>query len=926
MTSKVALSEIIDEHEIAARGGASNSADRGPDVKGPGLGDNSGQMPLTVGTRLGSYEIQELIGVGGMGEVYRARDAKLHREVALKTLPSAVALDDDRLLRLRREAQLLAALNHTNIAGIYGLEEAAGVQALVLELIEGPTLADRIAQGPIPFDQAQLIAVQIANALEAAHTRGIIHRDLKPANIKVRPDGSVKVLDFGLAKAVSNDGGSAEASASPTITSPALTRLGVILGTAAYMSPEQARGREADARSDIWAFGCVLFEMLSGARPFDGSEVTDTLAGILKSDPDWTALPSGTPSGIRRLLRRCLQKDPRARYHAIADVRLDLEDASAPDATPVVDDVRPDRRFRQGVAWSLAGLSIAALAAYAVYGARQAPTTEITRFQVYPPADMAFDNQLGAASTATVSPDGTRLVFVAADREGRSLLWIRPFDSFEALPLAGTAGASSPFWSPDGRRLAFFAAGKLKQIDAGGGTPQTICDVDSIPRGGTWGIGGEIVYSSGGAARLYRVPDQGGRPMPLPTGPDQSISDPSGPEFLPDGRSFLFWSRHAKEGGGVYARRLETDATATRLLAADSQASYDPSGFLLFMRDAVLLRQRFDPERMEATGEPAPVAEGVRSLYVTGRGLFSVSRNGVLVFQPDTDLTAQFAWVDRAGRVIEKVGAPGKYLFPQLSPDGKRLAYVEGDGNIWVRDLNRQISSKITSNGNAVAPVWSNDGRTLFYRRGADEKGPTGIYQTSASGGTDEKLFFEGRVNGPSQVSSDGRWLLYFAAPEGESVHDVYVLPMEGDRAPRRLVQSPNSDVEPQLSPDGKLLAYASSRAGRLEVFVQPVPPNGEQWQVSTGGGRQPQWRQDGKELFFVSGVDKKFYAVSVKPGPTLDFEAPQFLFEMRAHVINVRNSYVPSPDGNRFLVNMTLDDTRSPIHVVRNWTAGIKH
>ena len=885
-------------------------------------------MSLASGTRIGPYEIVSIVGAGGMGEVYRARDPKLNRDVALKILPALVATDPDRLARFKREAQVLASLNHAHIGAIYGFEEAAGVQALVLELVEGPTLADRIAQASIPLEEAVAIATQIAEALEAAHARGIVHRDLKPANIKIRADGSVKVLDFGLAKAAGNEGAISEASATPTITSPALTRLGVILGTAAYMSPEQARGRAADARSDIWAFGCVLFEMLARQRPFEGGEVSETLASILKTDPDWSALPSDTPSGIGRVLRRCLEKDPRRRFRDIADVRLGIEDALAPELTRTGPAVRSNGRIRERLAWSLVAISLVSLAGHLAYVARKpAGAVQITRFQVYPPANVALLTQLGGPSRATVSPDGTRLVFAAMDRAGRSQLWIRAFDSFDALPLTGTDGASLPFWSPGSRLIGFFVGGKLRKVDAAGGSPQTICEVESLPRGGTWGSRGTIVFSSGGASRLYRVSDQGGRPEPLSTGPDQTPSEPSWPEFLPDGRTFLYWSRNATEGAGVYARSLEPDATPKKLLTSDSQAAYDPSGFLLFTRSGVLLRQRFDGARLDVSSDPTTVVEGVARLPVIGGALFSVSTNGVLTFQPESDLTSQFTWVDRAGNVVETVGDPGRYRYPHLSPDGQRLTYVNADGNVWILDIKREISSKFTTGGTAVSPVWSSDGRTIFYRKTPEKNVPGGIYEKSASGAAEERLFFEGRLNGPSQISKDAKWLLYFAVPEGESVQDVFVLPMTGDRKPQRIVQSPSADVEPQLSPDGKFLAYASNpTGGRLEVFVEPFPRTGERWQLSNSGGRQPLWREDGKELFFVSDVDRKFYGVAIRPGPKFDYDPPKFLFEMRANVSATRNSYIPSPDGTRFLVNMTVDSTAPPIHVIRNWTAGLKN
>jgi Tol biopolymer transport system component len=882
-------------------------------------------MPLRSGARLGAYELLELIGIGGMGEVYRARDSRLQRDVAVKMLPSLVAADPDRLVRFTREAQVLASLNHPNIAAIYGLEDSDGVQALILELVDGPTLADRIETGPIPLDEVLPIAMQIASALEAAHERGVIHRDLKPANVKVRPDGAVKVLDFGLAKALATDVSAPEAARLPTITSPALTRLGVILGTAAYMSPEQARGKEADKRSDIWAFGCVLYEMLSGKRPFEGSEVTDTLAGVLKSDPDWSALPGHTPHRIRLVLRRCLEKDPQRRFHDIADARLDLEEPATRDGGAILPAARSKNRLRDRVAWPLAALSLALLGGLAAYVAlKPAPAREVSRFLVYPPPDSVLGTTAGQAERGTgnfaVSPDGTRLAFVATGRTGRSQLWIRAFDSFDALPLAGTEDASFPFWAPDARRVGFFAGTQLKRVDAAGGVPRKICDLPGdLDLGGTWGSRGDVLFSAGSAPRLYRVSDEGGTAVPL------SVGDARWPRFLPDGRTFLYLSKDPRENWGVYAGVVAGGAAPKRLLTSSSNADYDPSGFLLFTSATrELLRQPFDVTRLELSGEATAVADDIA---VTPRALsaFSVSANGVLAFQPQSDASSRFAWFDRSGRMLEAIGEPGKYRYPTLSPDGSRLLYVNlADGDLWIFDMKRQSASKFTNGaGGVFAPVWSPDGAWVYFR---EHKGSgSAFYKKSASGSAPEELFFEGPINGPQQVSPDGKWLLYFAYPEGQALPDIYVLPTTGERKPEQITKTPYSEVEPQFSPDGTFLAYAANETGRNEIYVQPFPATGKRWgPISTAGGRQPLWRPDGKELYFVSD-DRKFYAVGIKPGPTFDYDPPQFLFEMPANVFATRNSYVPTADGKRFLINMALDLNSAPIHVVRNWTAELK-
>jgi serine/threonine protein kinase/Tol biopolymer transport system component len=892
-------------------------------------------MLLQAGARLGVYEIVELIGTGGMGEVYRARDVRLNRDVALKTLPALFASDPDRRARFEREAQVLASLNHSNIGAIYGFEESNGVHALVLELVDGPTLADRVAQGPISPDEALPIAKQIAEALETAHERGIVHRDLKPANIKLRRDATVKVLDFGLAKAFTNESETSQSAQVATITSPALTRLGIILGTAAYMSPEQARGKPADKRTDIWAFGCVLYEMLTGKRAFEGNEVSDTLASILKSDPEWKALPAATPVMMRRVLRRCLEKDPRRRFHDIADVRLELEDSVAlePTSSPASASTRP---ARERAAWGVAALSLVSLIGFASYVAlKPAPGKEVTRFQVYPPPDTVLGSGpiglfgVSGATSGNISPDGTRLVFVATDRSGKTLLWMRSLDSFNALPLTGSDRGALPFWSPDARSIAFFVGSQLKRIDAGGGTPRKICDIiGDVGRGGTWGSGGDILFSSGASPRLYRVPAEGGTAVPLAGHTEKNVAiEAFWPYFLPDGRTFLYWARNSGDGPTVYVASLATAGAPRKLLVSESNAAYDPSGFLLFTRAGVLLRQRFDLPRLELGEDPPlPVAEQIARNTAVGLAAFSVSTTGVLAFQPNSDLTTQFAWFDRKGNLLEKIGRPGSYRYPALSPDGKRLAYLNvNDGNLWILDMTRQTPSKFTTGpGFEASPVWSLGGGTILYRTTLGNGVPGGIFEKSATGAGEEKLFYNAAVNGPSQISPDGKWLLFFANPAGESVQDIFVLPMSGEKKPQAIVQSPFGDVEPQFSPDGRFVAWASSATGGYEVYVQPFPATRDRWQVSNNGGRQPMWRKDGKELFFVS-EDRKFYSVEVRPGATFDYDAPKFLFEMRADVFNARNSYIPGPDGQRFLVNMSLDTTAPPIHVVRNWTAGFK-
>ena len=878
-------------------------------------------MALTAGDRLGIYEVRDLIGVGGMGEVYRAHDTRLNRSVALKVLPDGFAGDPDRLARFKREAQVLASLSHSNIGSIFGFEETETVHALVLEFIEGPTLADRLAPGPLALDEALPVARQIADALDAAHAQGIVHRDLKPANIKVRPDGTVKVLDFGLAKAVAGEQSSANVTQSPTITSPALTQLGVILGTAAYMSPEQARGRPADKRSDIWAFGAVLYEMLTGKRAFEGDEISDTLASILKSEPAWGALPADTPPAIRRVLRRCLEKDPRRRTHDIADARLDLDEHDAPAG--VAQSPSKSRFVNiERIAWVLLVAALGGLIAYGVY--RQPPEPQVVRFEIAPPEGGFFGSGTGVGradgtSGATVSPDGTQLVFASTNKAGLTQLWIRRLDSFISRPLTGTDDAMLPFWSPDSRSIGFYAAGKLRRFEMADGAVQTIADAAGVPRGATWGSRDVIVFSVGTPPQLARVSARGGELTALA---QSSAVFPRFPFFLPDGRHFLYNGRgQSAQSIGLMLWSIEPGLEPRPVVDSDSNGAFAPPDRLLFARGDRLMQQPFDVNTLQVTGEATPVIEQVLYNPGNGRADFSVSTNGVLAFRSSTNLSNQFAWFDRTGKLIETIGTPGNYRAPDLSPNGRFLAY--GDVNrrdIWILDLSRNVPSRFTSGaGNETTPVWFPDGSKIAYRT---DQG--GVFEKDFTGTGTERVLLKENVNGPDQVSADGKWILYFKVTP-DANQDVYVLPLTGDRTPQMIAQTPFPDVEPQFSPDVRWLAYASSENGRNEIYVQAFPSTGRRWQVSSSGGRQPLWRADGKELYFVSD-DRRFFAVDVSERDgVFEYGVPKFLFDMRANVFNTRNSYIPSRDGKRFLVNMLLEADDAPISIVQHWQATVK-
>ena len=891
-------------------------------------------MSLAPGSRLGPYEIVGLIGAGGMGEVYRARDGKLTRDVALKILPPVFARDPERLARFTREANLLASLNHPNIAAIYGFESSDHSPALVLEMVEGPTLADRIERGAIPLEDALPIARQIAEALEAAHAQGIVHRDLKPANIKVRSDGTVKVLDFGLAKAMSVDSSPAVVAASPTITSPAATAMGTIMGTAAYMSPEQARGRAVDKRSDIWAFGAVLYEMLTGRRAFDGEDVSDSLANILKREPEWSALPAGTPPAIERVLRRCLTKNPRFRTHDVADVRIELDArpaAEAADAHVAAGARSGAMKSLERMAWVGVALALAAVAGVTWWrGRAPEPVTQpVLRFQIPPPDKHSFGALGGGGGNVlpmpVLSPDGTRLVFHAADQSGKGALWLRPLDSFEARRLPDTEDGAQPFWSPDSRSIAFFAMGRVYRIDLARGDRRELCAFSGIARGGTWSTTGAIVFATNNPASVMRVPSEGGKatPVTLP-GAEHHMGPVSWPSFLPDGRSLLYWVRtRTDERGGIHIANLGSGAEGRSLLASDTQAIYVAPGYLLFGRDLRLYRQAFDAETYQPSGDPVPVVDALRIGNI-GWAEFSASNSGLLAYRQGMDASNQFTWIDRKGEPRGTVGRPGRYRTSALSPDGRRLVYSDlGDGNLKILDVQTQIVTQLTSEaGIETVPVWSADETQVYYR-----SEPAGVLVKAVDGTTPPQQV-AGAPSGLTQFLNHpklGPLLLFHGLRPSHSSLDILMLSLNGPPSSQELVATEYPDVEPQVSPDGKWLAYASGGTGELEIYLAPFPPEGKRGvRISRLGGRQPLWRSDSRELFFVSD-NRKLYAVRVpESGPSPDIE-PAFLFDMHANVSATRNSYVPSRDGQRFLVNVVLDTEDAPINVISNWTGPMK-
>jgi Tol biopolymer transport system component len=890
-------------------------------------------MPLATGSRLGSYEILAPLGAGGMGEVYRARDTKLDRDVALKILPDAFAADPDRRARFGREAKTLAALNHPHIAQIHGFEESGATSALVMELVEGEDLSQRIKRGPIRYEEAIAIARQIAMALEAAHDQGIIHRDLKPANIKIRDDGTIKVLDFGLAKALDpviahGSSGSIELANSPTITSPAaLTIGGVILGTAAYMAPEQAKGRTVDKRADIWAFGCVLYEMLTGRRAFSGDDVSDTLASILKSDVDLTSLPRPAV----RLIKKCLEKDPKRRLHDIGDA-WDLIDDAAPTA------VAPSRA--RWLPWSLAGLLLVSTVALAIPFLKGDSTPSPVRFQVAAPPKHEF------APYLSISPDGRRLAFTAADETRTVHLWVRDLESLESRRVPGTEDARSVFWSPDSRFVAFIAGASLKRVDPAGGSPQLIGTVASNAGFGDWNASGDILTGSRGGGPIQRVFSGGGTPVAV-TAVDTARGEVAHafPKFLPDGRRFLYFRQSSRpELMGLYVGSLDRqpDQQDMRMLVRTQFGPYfvlagSHGTRLLFTRGTSLEVQTFDPTNAQLSGEPNTIAAGIGS---SGSMALFTASNDTLAFRTGPDSAPNFyqpTLVGRNGTPLRTVGEPGRFgtgpFALAISPAGQHIVAImtpqlSSETDLFLLELARGIRTRFTSGASSDSgPRWSPDGTRIAFRSSGGSR-PSGIYTRALNSPSQDAVLVHADPSGlVNDWSPDGRWLLF--AVRRNNVEDLWILPFADPRQAQPLVESSFSELAGRFSPDGRWIAYQSDESGEPEVYVRPftVGPGGKAstgaaWRASTSGGVQPRWRADGKELFYrdasgaIASVDVTVGASSISTS------VPRRLFSPAAGV----PSWDVSRDGKQFLVLVPVTQSMpDPITVVVNWQQGAK-
>jgi Tol biopolymer transport system component len=888
-------------------------------------------MTLSVGSRLGPYHVTAQIGAGGMGTVYRATDTTLERSVAVKVLPDSFAADPERLARFEREAKTLASLNHPHIAQIYGFEKAGGTPALIMELVEGPTLADRIAAAPMVVDEALVIARQIAEALEAAHDHGIIHRDLKPANVKVRDDGTVKVLDFGLAKALEPAISASGVTLSPTITSPAMTHAGVILGTAAYMSPEQARGRPVDRRADIWAFGCVLFEMLAGRRPFPEEEtVSDTLAGVLKGEPAWTALPADTPPPVRALVERCLRKDVRRRLSHIAEARIAIEETDGVSAPPS----QPNASWRGRFLWPAIASVAVVVAAAAGIRLLRVPTLESVPalFKVYPPAGAL---PLIGVSTPReidigepISPDG-RVVAFMSTYEGRSTVWIRRLDSDAAHPLVSTKGAGRPVWSPDSQSLAFPADGQLKRVALAGGPATTIMKTDA--RDFAWGPA-NVILIGGQRAGLLRVSPDGGEAVPATT-LDAGETSHDYPHFLPDGRHFLYMARRGGTPADwdVYVGSL--DSNDRRLLRGIHAAvRYSPSGHLLFERDGALTAVPFNPERLELGGAPFAV---IQELSPGPRATYSVSSNGTLAYLTDPPAPqSQLAWFDRNGTQNATFGPALRYEHLRLSRNGQTVVFdraVDRQRDVLSFDVTSGRTSPLVSSiGADFSAVFSPTGDRVAFASSREPATNAGIQNLDAgqlyvkvlgAAGDGEVIFKSDAGKKVTDWSRDGRYLAF------TSRDDVWALPMslssQSDNAPIQVTKTANAESGGMFSPDSQWIAYQSNEsAGAMDVYVKAFP-DGARYPVSVGGGSAPRWGSDGRTLFYVSPDGALMSVAVTRTANALSIGKPVALFD--SHALRGAADY-DVLDNDRFLLKVPLADQEDiSVAVIVNWAATMK-
>ena len=879
---------------------------------------------LSPGAQLGHYRVVAALDAGGMGEVYRATDTKLDRDVAIKVLPEELSRDKERRARFAREAKLLAQLNHPGIATLYGLEQSNGQQFLVMELVTGETLRERIARGPIPVEEALPLLREMAEGLEAAHEKGILHRDFKPANIMITEAGKIIILDFGLAKAFAVESQAQDLSQSPTLTRGA-TESGVLLGTAPYMSPEQATGKAVDRRTDNWAFGCVLFEMLTGKRAFEGESVSETLAAILKVEPDWDLLPADTPPKLAKLLRRCLQKDGRWRLRDIGDGWLEIEDVLAGASEEIGGQVLAPPRpiWRRALPWGIAAVFVVAMVVLGIPDMWR--EDRVVRSEISAPSGTRFHLEADNPGPPALSPDGHSLAFSARDAEGNVRLYIRSLDHVEARDLSGTDRAMYPFWSPDSRWIGFFAGGQLKKIEVTGGAPQTICDAFN-GRGGSWSRDDVIVFAPGGSG-LHRVSAAGGASQPIELDRVQGVNSLRHPRFLPDGRRFLYLARNDQGAESNVVRVGSLDGGPSIDVVHSLVAADYASGHLLFLRDQELVAQRFDVKRLSLVGETTSIGDGVAAVTSAAVGFFSASHNGELIYlkgRRSTGTAKNLEWVDRTGKRLGILGASGGgSVFP--SPDGQSVAVPIFDSaatyDLWIYDIPSQNRSRFSFDpGSEQSAVWSPDGGAVIFS--VRSRGRSHLYRKAVGGSEERELLLESDVTKrPTSWSPDGNLLAFHT--DG----DIWVLPLEGEKEPYAFIQTAALEHRGVFSPNGRWMAYESNESGQAEVYVTPFPGPGRKWQVSTDGGLRPWWRRDGREIIYQE-EGGLVVAVAVEAredtflvgADTPLFEAPFFLNHDNTF------TFATMPDAQRFLVVKPAEEEDSaPLTLVVNWTAELE-
>jgi serine/threonine-protein kinase len=902
-----------------------------------------------IGQTISHYRVTAKIGAGGMGEVYRATDTKLGRDVALKVVPTAFVQDAERMARFEREAQVLASLNHPNIATIYGLEEgaspqtaqpgvAAPLRALVMELVEGPTLADRIAQGALPLEETLPLAKQIAEALEYAHERGIIHRDLKPANVKVTSDGKVKVLDFGLAKALLDDATVQDASHSPTL-SMAATKAGIILGTAAYMSPEQARGKPADRRADIWAFGVVLYEMLSGKQIFGGETASDSMAAVITREPEWALLPASTPPRVRELLRRCLTKDPKQRLRDIGEARIAIEQANvSPEAgaaaapsshIPAI--AQP--RWLRWLPWAVVAIAVG-FAGLTLWRTPPAAENSVARFAIPLPAGAA----LGAPNclNLAISPDGNHIAFVLTT-EGATQITLRAANALDLTQVPGSEGGVCPFFSADSKWLGFVSGGSMKKVRLAGGAPLDVAPVETSDfRGAAWLPGDTIVFSNVASAPLSMVSANGGSPKSLTSLVlEKKERTHRWPYALPGGKAVLFTVGTSDSPDNYDDSRIDAVVVATgerkTVLQGASMAQYLlPTRQLIFAKNGSLYAIPFDEEKLECHGESAPVVQGVQGNVTTGAVSFAISFNGSLVYMPGASAQAErkLIWFDRQGKVQALPAPLRAYADPQISPDGRRLAVAIVSGrssSVWTYDLDRNSLNRLTFD-TSISPVWSPDGKRIAFLGQQPGRRPRVEWKLADGSGESETLWEPTNPGNPASFSPDGKWLA-IATETAQNQGDIFVVPLQGDRKAQSFVSGPANEVHPSFSPDGRWLAYVSGETGRSEVYVMPFPRAPGRWQISFEGGLEPRWSSDGKEIFYRSPNGLMTTPVEAS-GSAFRFGTPKLLVKRTFDVYGSNSStYVVSKDGKRFLqiVPGAAQDSAKGLEVVLHWADELK-